>query len=139
VAEVIRDTYSGRIASTAKERSAAAASQKSNQQPRRTGDQNQADSGSNASSPAIVASAGDEDKMTLAVDVQGNSIVVTAPSQLAQEVEKLAQAIDKESEQTVQVLPLHSAQMLHLQESLKNLYGGQVQTGPAKTKAKATR
>jgi hypothetical protein len=50
--------------------------------------------------------------------VQGNSIVVTAPSQLAEEVEKLAQAIDKESEQTVQVLPLSSAQMLHLQESL---------------------
>ena len=42
--------------------------------------------------------------MTVAVHEPSNSLVVTAPEQLFQEVERLAKAIDNRGEQTVEVV-----------------------------------
>ena len=81
---------------------------------------------------------GDEDKMTLAVDAQSNAIVVTAPSQLADEVQALAEGIDRESQQTVQVIPINGVQAIRIQESLKNLFGDRVHTGGGTPIAKST-
>lgn len=124
VAAVIRDAYAGRIASTAKERSAVAAAAAKDRRPQgnNRSDENRSDAEVESRSTAALPPTGDEDKMTLAVDPQGNTIVVTAPSQLAAEVEQLARAIDKESEQTIQVIPVNVARMRDIQESLQNLY-----------------
>jgi len=124
VATLIRDTYSGRIASTAKERTAtAAAARNSNPSQRNSGNQQTVGEPENGSATKNAAASGDEGKMTLAVDLQSNSIVVTAPSQLADEVEKLAQAIDKEGRQSVHVIPIKNMDRLQMQESLKALFG----------------
>ena len=42
--------------------------------------------------------------MTIAVDRQSNSVIVTAPDPLAEEVEQLVQAIDQKGAQSIQVL-----------------------------------
>ena len=131
VAEAIRDTYSGRIASTAKERSAATAASSQTQSQRNSGDQRRADEQGTGPSPESAIATGDESVMTLAVDMQSNSIVVTAPSQLADEVEKLIRDIDMEGRQSVHVIPLRSMDTLRVQESLKNLFGDQIRTGAA--------
>ncbi|MEO2015521.1 MAG: hypothetical protein ABGZ53_14230 [Fuerstiella sp.] len=64
--------------------------------------------------------------MTMSVDLQSNSIIVTAPSQLANEVETLARAIDREGRQSVQVIPLNGLNTLQIQESLRSLFGDQI-------------
>ena len=130
VAEVIRDAYSGRIAATAKERSAVAAEAARNRNQQRPADQEQrpAEAGDQRAPPAP-ASSGDEAKMTLAVDAQSNSLVVTAPSQLADEVENLAKALDDEGRQTVQVLSLNGARATRIQQSLERMFGDQIQMG----------
>ena len=136
VATVIRDTYSGRIASSAKERSAATSKKNQNQQ--RPSSVNQKESDIKSDGPLLssnVAAKGDEDKMTLAVDIQSNSIVVTAPSQLADEVETLARAIDKDGQKTVQFVPLNDDQALRIQNSLNNLFGDRVRTGAVQSKS----
>ena len=138
VAAVIRDTYSGRIALSEKDRRTAEAAQR----PPRANEQggNQFDPKPNTSQAQNGDAETDEGKMTLAVDAKSNTIVVTAPSQLADEVERLAQTIDRDSEHVVQVIPLTGIETLPLRTSLKDLFGDHLQTGdPQPLKSSAQR
>ena len=58
--------------------------------------------------------------MTLAVHEQSNSLIVTAPDQLFQEVEALVQTIDNRGEQTIEVVTPSNSEVLEavLQEIL---------------------
>jgi type II secretory pathway component GspD/PulD (secretin) len=53
-----------------------------------------------------------EPKMTLAVHQQSNSLIVTAPDQLFQEVEALAKQIDLRGEQTIEVYTPSNSEVL---------------------------
>ncbi len=53
-----------------------------------------------------------EPKMTLAVHQQSNSLIVTAPDSLFQEVEALAEQIDRRGEQTIEVYTPSNSEVL---------------------------
>ena len=53
-----------------------------------------------------------EPKMTLAVHEPSNSLIITAPDQLFQEVEALVQTIDRRGEQTIQVITPQNSEVL---------------------------
>jgi hypothetical protein len=126
VAAVVRDAYAGRIAATASERREAALQvqrqQQNPQNPR--GDVA-------AAAAALLANTGDSSQqptMTLATDTANNAIIVTAPRQLADEVERLAKTIDDQaklvndqSAEVVRVIPSRNAAYVHA--ALKRLQG----------------
>ena len=127
VADVIRDAYAGRIAATASERSAAAAAavNRNNRQGSNSSDANEDATAVDQRRPDLHPPAGTAEEMTLAIDNQSNTLVVTAPSKLADQVEELAELIDRESEQSIHLIPMNVAQMKHIQESLQQLYSTQ--------------
>lgn len=129
VAAVIRDAYSGRIASSAKERAAAANAAK----PDRSSDNNAKENASDdrKPKPQRKTTSSDETEMTLALDSASNAIVITAPNQLAQQVEALAKRIDRESEKTVKVLPLKGIQDGLVQQTLQQMFGDRIHSGDA--------
>ena len=102
VAEVIRQAYAGRIvASKAGGQPGQPGQQGAQQRP----DTREADSkGKKPAAPKPAAPRNLEPQMTVAVHEPSNSLVVTAPEQLFQEVERLAKAIDNRGEQTVEVV-----------------------------------
>jgi hypothetical protein len=61
--------------------------------------------------------------MTLATDLKSNSLIVTAPSQLADEVERLARDIDRQSEVSVGVVSLKSSSAGTVHTALLNILG----------------
>lgn len=64
-----------------------------------------------------------EPNMTIAVHEQSNSLIVTAPDQLFEEVEELAKSIDSRSEQSVEIVATTNATML------KSFFGGETASG----------
>ena len=143
VAAVIRDTYAGRIAATSQQRQQAAQqaqrqqpNTQSNQQRRQDG-QDRDDSGnqnapsSNRSQPAQDTS--EQPKLTVAADAQSNSLVITAPDQLAKEVEALARVLDEQGAQATHVITLNESSPQHVQEMLLRLLDVQARasTSPA--------
>ncbi len=66
--------------------------------------------------------------MTLAVDEQGNSLVITAPEQLFREVEALVLSIDKNAAQTIQVIRVTHPDSKYLKDALTKIFGEQVRT-----------
>ena len=111
VVSVVRDAYAGRIAKTAKERQAAElqrqqAAEKSKGRPAQP-------------EPSALTAA---PMMTLAIEEKSNSLVITAPEQLAAEVEELVRSLDEEATQKLEVRSLGvAAPQVH--ELLLNLLG----------------
>jgi type II secretory pathway component GspD/PulD (secretin) len=126
VAAVLRDAYAGRIGATAEERQQAAVQLQrlqQNMQSRRGEEGNQ--------QPIVQTPAPDSSespRMTLAIDKAGNSLIVTAPSQLADEVERLAMGLDRQAAQVVRVMAIKSTSPLHVRDTLGALLGDRVRT-----------
>lgn len=116
VATIIRDAYAGRIGDTADERRQAAVQRR--EQP--TGDQN---SKQRSPTPQLADDTGESPQMTLAVDSQGNSLIVTAPDQLAAEVRDLALRLDERSQQAIHVIPISGIARTELVKKLSGLVG----------------
>lgn len=79
---------------------------------------------------------GEELKMTVGVDTRSNSLIVTAPDYLFKEVEALVKTLDVEevdSDTTVRVVSLKSANADLITRSLTSLYGGSIVTNKTTT------
>ncbi|MDE0866769.1 MAG: general secretion pathway protein, partial [Rubripirellula sp.] len=102
VAEVIRQAYAGRIVAP---KTGAQSGKPGQQGAAQRPDTREDDSkGKKPAAPKAAAPRNLEPQMTVAVHEPSNSLVVTAPEQLFQEVERLAKAIDTRGEQTVEVV-----------------------------------
>lgn len=135
-AAIIRDAYSGRIASTAKERQQAALQAQRQQQQRNPQNQNQRvpQNQPQQNRPATSPASSEEPKFTLAVDSRSNSLIVTAPKQLADEVEQLAKHVDTNGAQTISVISLKGgASTQYVREALEGLLSDQVRARPTAT------
>jgi type II secretory pathway component GspD/PulD (secretin) len=71
-----------------------------------------------------------EPKMTIAVHEASNSLIVTAPEQLFKEVEKLAQVVDRRSEQTVRIINMENVPQAQL---IQQIFGDRVRLGDSLT------
>jgi hypothetical protein len=138
VAEIIRDAYAGRIAATASERREIV-QQALRQQPGAGG--RTEGSVPPAWSSMTRGDAADAPRIALATDEENNSLVVTAPAQLADEVERLARAIDlqagkvqEDAAEVVRVVSVRNAP--YINAALKQLLGDNVQD--ERTEAQAT-
>ncbi len=108
VADVIRDTYGDRVALTTEQKQA--------QQSQRNADRER--SGQTAENN-IQTSRSEAPQMSIAVHEISNSIVVTAPEVLFEEVKQLIDRLDQQSEQAVEVIFYPSPQGIEiLRESL---------------------
>jgi hypothetical protein len=132
-AAIIRDAYSGRIASTAREKQQAAQAQRQQQQQRNPQNQNQRglQNQPQQNRPATSPASAEEPKFTLAVDTQSNSLIVTAPKQLADEVQELARQIDNNGAQTIRVISLNGGvSTKYVREALEGVLGDQIRSRP---------
>jgi hypothetical protein len=68
--------------------------------------------------------------MTIGVDARSNSLIVSAPEPLFEEVQTLVRQLDQPtgSSEAVRVVPLKRADPVALQQALSALTGGGVQT-----------
>ena len=133
VADVLRDTYAGLIAASAKEVRAAENAQKQNpngNQPQPTDRRNQ-EQGSEQTlqqRPDSGGSNGRRQLIKLAVDSPSNTLIVTAPAQLAAEIEQLARVIDKRGAQTVRLISVPAASSARVHDVLRDLYGERIRS-----------
>lgn len=118
VAAVIRDAYAGRVAgATGTGQANQQGSPQQQQQAAReaaAAKGNEGDRGDNKKAAtkkaATPAKRSLEPTMTIAVHEKSNSLIVTAPDQLFQEVQQLAKSIDARGQQTVEVVtPVNGA------------------------------
>ena len=127
VERVIRDAYAGRIAANASERADTA---RASQQDRSTDNNARSEREQDPpSKPQETPPASDETKMTLAVDSEANAIVITAPNQLAEQVESLAQRIDRESVKTVKVVSVKGFNSGLVHQALQQVFGDRIRSG----------
>ena len=86
--------------------------------------------------------AGDLAKMTLAADTTSNSVVVSAPGPLVQEVEMVVRDIDSRAAQTppptVEVISLKYANSGYIKDALVNALGDMAQTSQSTTSGRRT-
>ncbi|MEM9645679.1 MAG: secretin N-terminal domain-containing protein, partial [Planctomycetota bacterium] len=68
------------------------------------GREDDGDAGKSAKRGSNASSADSEPKMTIAVHEQSNSLIVTAPDQLFNQVQELAMSIDQRSERVIEVI-----------------------------------
>ena len=124
VADILRDTYAGLISAPSKEIQDAqqAQNQNENQQGNRQ-NQGQRDNQTPPQQPQPAAVDSQQLQIKLAVDSPSNTLIVTAPKQLATEVRELALTIDEQSAQTVKLIPIHSSSSVQIQNTLQNLFG----------------
>lgn len=113
VAEAIREAFAGRVVVSEASQAKLAAQQGGQPQPRPVDqrgdrdsdrDRDRRDDSRQASARSGQPVVDLEPKMTVAVHEPSNSLIVTAPQQLFEEVEKLARSIDSRAEQTVEVI-----------------------------------
>lgn len=129
VAAVLRDAYSGRLGATAEERQQAA------QQLQRLQQNPRGDSQPQLILAASTADSSESPRMTLAIDGAGNSLVVTAPSQLADEVEQLALHLDRQAAQVVRVIGLKRTTPTTVRDTLGALLGNRIRAAPSERPA----
>lgn len=102
VAETLRGAFAGRVIADENKQAKQPAASGAQAQARSNDDREKKDS-----KPAVVKGQAIIDlapKMTIAVHEASNSLIVTAPQQLFQEVERLANVIDSMAEQTIEVI-----------------------------------
>ncbi len=125
VAKAIREAYEGRVSGGAKgagqpgspQQAAAAAAQAAKAEKQKDKGDGKADPRkSGGQAPRNL-----EPKMTIAVHEPSNSLIVTAPEQLFQEVEQLAMQIDLRSKQSIRVITVPDGMEF---ESLQRFFSG---------------
>ena len=102
VAETLRSAFAGRVTVDENKQAKQPAASGTQAQARSSDERDKKDS-----KPAAVKGQAIIDlapKMTIAVHEASNSLIVTAPQQLFQEVERLANVIDSMAEQTIEVI-----------------------------------
>jgi hypothetical protein len=116
VAAAIRDAYAGRVAGSSASGQTGQQGSPQQQQAAREAAAKSAEGERGeskkptAKKPTSKPKSSLEPMMTIAVHEPSNSLIVTAPEQLFQEVEKLAKSIDSRSAQTVEVItPVNGA------------------------------
>ncbi len=115
VATVIRDTYGSRVSSSSKSTgpTPSGAPQQAREVAGKAGDEAKVDDKKGPSKAVSNQPIQDlKPVMSLAVHEPSNSLIVTAPEQLFDEVERLAQLIDTRSEQQVEIVTTSNAAML---------------------------
>ena len=148
VAAVVRDAYAGRIAANTQQREQAAQQSQRQQQasPQNQRQQQQdAQSGNAAgnqrigqsSRQASAAEADGQPQLTLAADAQSNSLVITAPEQLAEEVESLVRILDQQGAQAAHVITLNESSPQHVHDALRRLLGDQLRAGSSPTPSRS--
>lgn len=118
IADVIRDTYGDRVAMSTEQKKA--------QQAERTAK----DKEGAGPEKIIQTSRNQEPQMSIAVHEVSNSIVVTAPDALFQDIKQLIERLDKQSEQTVEVIYYPSSEGIEMLREALQLKGS-----PAKPRA----
>ena len=128
VALVIRSAYEGRVAGSAPgvgqgQPGGAQLGQRPTQQ-----SSEKQDNDKKSSKKELVAQPANtlEPKMTIAVHEPSNSLIVTAPDHLFDEVEQLAKVIDLRSQKSVRIVKVPEAVAI---ESLQEIFAGGVRTG----------
>jgi type II secretory pathway component GspD/PulD (secretin) len=119
VAAVMRDIYADRVAPNAEDKKQAV--QQALRQAQEAPARGQEPLPARALSQSGSSDSRESPRMTLATDSNSNAIIVTAPSQLADEVERLALAVDRQSEKTVQVMVTRGTHASQIQTAIKNL------------------
>jgi type II secretory pathway component GspD/PulD (secretin) len=141
VEAAIRQAFAGRIAAATPSPGTPGASGAARADAQRGNDdsdpskQKKSDSKKTPPKPAAQQARDLEPKMTLAVHEPSNSLIVTAPDQLFEEVESLAKIIDGRGEQTIQVITPSNSQVLEtvLQEILVGQSSGRSRPSPRPT------
>jgi len=128
IADVIRDTYGDRVAMNTEQKKA--------QQTQRA---NEKDRGANGPENKIQTSRNQEPQMSIAVHEVSNSIIVTAPDTLFQEIKQLIEKLDQQSEQAVEVIYYPSAEGIGMLREALQLKGSPIKprattATPTKTK-----
>lgn len=139
IASVIRDAYTGRILATAQktsQRTNQSTGNRAPQNPQQQRPQQAAKQTTNTSKRQSQQSANQEPKMTLAVDKRSNSIVVTAPEQLFNEVEELLLSLDQKGAQKIQVLPTPRGSTDRVKQTLDSLFRERTRVSTSATGAK---
>lgn len=106
MASVIREAFAGRVVASSTGQPGQSGQQPGQPRAPQKPDPRDADSKSKkgAAPPKASAARNLEPQMTIAVHEPSNSLVVTAPEQLFQEVERLVKVIDVRGEQTIEVV-----------------------------------
>jgi type II secretory pathway component GspD/PulD (secretin) len=129
-AEIIRDAYSGRISATAKERQAAEQQRQQNTKNQKTEPGGESRQESPSATRGAQPPTGKSPRMTLAVDVRSNALIITAPDQLATQVEQLAKTIDAQAEQSIQVQTISGGSAEEVYQSLSEMLGNRPEARP---------
>lgn len=123
IADMLRDVYAGRVEKSARQSSNQRQPGQPQGQPNQRG--NQQPQGQN-----LQRSNQQQQKqtpvMTIAVNERSNAIIVTAPTQLAEEVESLALALDGRGVQGVRVLQLNNPRTV--EDALREIFGDQIRS-----------
>ncbi|MCY2973272.1 MAG: hypothetical protein NTW52_01255 [Planctomycetota bacterium] len=126
IADVIRDTYGDRVAMNTEQKKA--------QQTQRANDKER---GANGPENKIQTSRNQEPQMSIAVHEVSNSIIVTAPETLFQEIKQLIEKLDQQSEQAVEVIYYPSAEGIGMLREALQLKGSPIK--PRATTATPTK
>ena len=129
VADTIRSAYAGRVAAaSAAGQPGRPGSQPASQRPPASNDKKDDKGKDPKQSQKSSAQSRDlEPRMTVAVHEPSNSLVVTAPRQLFEEVQELAQIIDERNRKSVRILNLPGGVAV---EDIQNaLFGGETAPG----------
>jgi len=73
--------------------------------------------------------------MTIAIDKRSNSIVVTAPEQLFQEVEELVQSLDQKGTPKIHVLSMPRGRSDRVKQTLDSLFREKTKVTTSTTRA----
>ena len=122
VATLLREAYGSRLASGSTPTGGAAAAKAP---PRKTTEADKKSKKEPSKSGSSTAPKNPEPKMTIAVHELSNSLVVTAPAALFQEVAALAKQIDSRSEQTVRII--EQPNTTEIESQLLRVFGDRVQ------------
>jgi type II secretory pathway component GspD/PulD (secretin) len=122
IAAVIRDTYGDRVAMNSEQKKAQQTERVANKERGEEGPENK-----------IQTSRNQEPQMSIAVHEVSNSLIVTAPETLYQEIKQLIDRLDQQSEQAVEVIYYPSAEGIEMLRSALQLKGS-----PIKPRAKST-
>ncbi len=138
VASAIRDAYAGRVSgSNGKAGLNQPGASQPAPDPKQTAGAEKARAKSTAAkNPASQLERSLEPKMMIAVHESSNSLIVTAPEPLFQEVERLAKLIDARSEQTVEVVSTSNTALL--ESILQPASSGRTRTSAGRTSSSSS-
>jgi len=122
IAAVIRDTYGDRVAMSSEQKKAQQAESAADKERGQAGPENK-----------IQTSRNQKPQMSIAVHEVSNSLIVTAPETLYQDIKELVDRLDQQSEQAVEVVYYPSAEGIEMLRSALQLKGS-----PIKPRATST-